>query len=199
MSFVVFGVTKSWIESIQAETENHYDSKADPKATAEDVSNREAERLRLSIEGTPEEELPPEIAIGDFLTNGRQAFRFETSIGNGKGSTVLPLPATDLPNMLAALTEPVSDLDKLPPSECIRRTIARDAETGEVTFKVSLAKHSRTVIVPSGEWDNFLAYVTKLSENRDEAVKHYRNATAKEEAAEAEKARKAAERKAAGK
>lgn len=199
MSFTLFAAAKTWIETVMSNTENHYDPKLDPKATADDVSAREEERIRLSVEGKPEEELPPELSVGDFTTDGAGSFYFETSIGNGKGSTVLKFSAAELPDIVKALSEPVVDLDKLPAAEVIRRTKARDPETGEVTFNLSGKKHSRTAIVPGDSWDAFLAYVAKLNDARLNAVAHYRNATAKAEAEAAEKLRKAEERKATGK
>lgn len=207
MSFVLFASAKSWIESVMGETQNHYDRKADPRATADDVSTREAERLELATsEGAPTEdelnEVLPALTVGDYLTDGTAAFRFETSIGNGKGSTVLPLGAADLPSIVGALSAPLVDLDKLSPAECIRRTIARtpatDTEPAVISFKVSLAKHSRTVIVPEDQWPAFLAYVTTLNDRRLDAIAHYRASSDKAEAEAAAKAAKAAANKPAG-
>jgi hypothetical protein len=191
MAFNLFSNTKSWIDSVKGETENHYDAALDPRATEADVSAREAERIELSSTSDCSEEtlneIAPELSVGDYLTNGRDAFRFETSIGNGKGSTVLSLGARDLAGISDALRAPLVDLDRLSPVECIRRTIARnpgaDGEGPSITFKVSLAKHSRTVVVPESSWPEFLSYVSTLADRSGDAIAHFRELTRRSEAA----------------
>ena len=190
MSFSPFTGSVSWIALLTAATKNSYDPKLDPQATEDDVSNREAERLSASQDGFAPDVIDatwPVLAVGDYLTDGRAAFGYETSAGNGKGSTLVKLPATDLDSISEALDgiDIDRDIATLSPAECIRRTATR--EGSEVVFKLSLAKHSRQVAVPVAEWPDFLSYVAKLADSCPNAVAHYRNAVkvANEEAAKA--------------
>lgn len=196
MAYNPFGKTVSWIAMVIGAAETGYDPKADPRATEDDVSEREADRLALTVEDGDPESIPP-LSIGDYLTDGEAAYTVETSVPNGKGSTVLKLAGSELSSVREALEgfNPESDLSKLPPAEAIRRTIGRE-DDGSITFKVSLAKSTRTVVVPPGEWDNFLEFVANLDDTRADGIEHYRNVTQAAEREAAEKAAKAAAAKA---
>jgi hypothetical protein len=171
---------------VKGNTELHYDPKLDPRATEADVDARLAERLELSsIHDASIDDIDlmaPEIAVGDYLTAGAGAVRFETSIGNGKGSTVMVLGGSDLASVVKALHEPVIDLERLPVAESIRRTIARnpaaDGSPATITFKLSLAKHSRSIVVPESDWSAFVAYVETLDAKVSDAVDHSRRVVA---------------------
>ena len=90
-----------------------------------------------------------------------------------------------------------ADLGDLDPAECARRTIHVN-DDGDVTFKVSLAKHSRFITVPAGEWrgtsgDGFLDLIEYYAASAPELyVNHKEQVAAIQAADEAAKAAKAA-------
>lgn len=181
MSFNPYKTAARWIDLLIAKTSFEYDGDADPRVKAEGVTDGN---------GDP-------IPVGTYLTDGSAGLVLSFSVGNGKGSTLVELRGNQLDEVANELAgwEPV-DVDKLSPSECIRRTIARDPETGEVTFKVSLAKNSRTVTVPGDSWNDFVEFMDTYAGNVGEGVKHYRGVVATIEAEAAVKAAKEAEAKA---
>jgi hypothetical protein len=97
------------------------------------------------------------------------------SVGSGRGSAKVELTAESLPTVREYLAdwEP-EDLSALSPLECIQRTINRD-DDGNVTFKTSLAKNSRSVKIPAASWDDFLGYLTDLEGHVEGAVEHYKS------------------------
>lgn len=95
---------------------------------------------------------------GKYDHNGVDAMLFELSIGQGKGSTKVQIDGSefcDVASLLGSFDPDAEESDEeLSALECIRRTLKRDGEN--VTFKVSLAKHSRSVSVPVGTWPDFV-------------------------------------------
>lgn len=189
----------AWITSVQSATKVGYDAAHDPRATADDVSAREADRLVASQNEVPQDEIDedlPSLAVGDYLTDGREALTFATSVGNGRGSTKVELPATEIGDAYYVLDsfDPDEDLGSLSVAQCIKRTIGVEDVDGvpSVTFKVSLAKHARTVIVPLSDWQAFLNYVHVLDGAALSKIAEFREIQAAEEAAKAAAAAKAA-------
>lgn len=131
---------------------------------------------------------PPEDVLNSI---GLQA-----SVKTGTASTVFRIDGDkvgSLANVLAefdltaeAVVDPNMTLE-----EVVRRTIEVDKEAGNVSFKLSLAKHSRSVNVPVAEWPQFVAYLQELSPKLVTTVEKARMIRQK---ANAEEARKAAEK-----
>lgn len=179
--FNPFARAASWLAALAQKTTTEYDAKSDPRS-----------------DGTHTDAYGEPIVKGEYLTDGVDSVTLKFSVGNGKGSTAVEIPGRQLDEVANVLEGwEVVDLDKLSAAECIRRTIARNAEDKTIEFKVSLAKNSRTVVVPEAEWDGFVQFMSEGADSVEDAVAHYRSITAAEEAAEAEKARKAAEKAAA--
>ena len=112
---------------------------------------------------------------GEYTTDGAEAILYGVSVGTGRGSAKLELTGDQFPSVADALEafSPDADLSGLSPAECVERTISRDKD-GNTTFKLSLAKNSRTIKIPAGEWDNFLGYVRACSDSIPAAVAHDR-------------------------
>jgi len=111
--------------------------------------------------------------------DGTAAIQYSVSVGSGRGSAKVDLNGSQVPGVVEALKgfDPEADLSGLTPAECIGRTISRNSD-GSTTFKLSLAKNSRSVKIPKDEWDNFLAYMAEVQGTIPQAVEHYRNVVA---------------------
>ena len=120
--------------------------------------------------------------------DGSASIHYQVSIGTGRGSAKVELTGDQLPSVADALEafDADADLSGLSPEECIARTISRDSD-GVTTFKLSLAKNSRAVKIPAGEWDNFCTLMRANANSVEAAVAHYRNLSESAEAAEAAK------------
>lgn len=96
---------------------------------------------------------------GLYTTTGIGAMVFDLSVGAGKGSSKILIEATDFIEVTAYLKafDPDQELGEveLSPLECVKRTL--EATDTEVSFKVSLAKHSRKVTIPRAQWAGFVA------------------------------------------
>jgi hypothetical protein len=96
------------------------------------------------------------------------------SVGTGRGSAKVEVDSTDLSTVREYLAgwEP-EDTSALSPLECIQRTIERDSD-GNVTFKTSLAKNSRSVKIPADSWADFLGYLEALEGHVPAAIERYK-------------------------
>lgn len=125
--------------------------------------------------------------------DGLEAIEVKLSVGNGKGSSRLDLVATDLRSVNELLCEFDPEVDKLSdltPAECVSRTIQREEVKDSediVSFKISLAKNSRSIKVPVSEWAAFVEFMGNLEEWSHGAVAAFRTHVANIEA-EANKA-----------
>lgn len=113
------------------------------------------------------------------------AVHFTASVGNGRGSTRLDLTGDQIAPVSGALRgwDLSEDPASLPPAECVRRTIARESgDDGDVvSFKLSLAKNSRSVRIPVGEWTAFLDFMESVGQWSEAALAHYQAELAKVE------------------
>jgi len=108
------------------------------------------------------------------------AISFSVGTG-GRGNSRLDMSGADVPAVREALEafdvradEP--DYTGLSVAESIERTICRESVKDSedvVSFKLSLAAHSRAIRVPLSEWSNFLGFMENVGEWTEAAVSHY--------------------------
>jgi hypothetical protein len=135
---------------------------------------------------------PPEAAL--------KSIDLKASVKTGTASTVFKVSGDQIGSLAAVLADFNVDAEEvvdpnMTMEETVRRTIQVDTESGNVSFKLSLAKHSRSVNVPVAEWPQFVAYLqgldSKLVSVVERARKVREDANAEERRKAAEKAKKA--------
>ncbi len=96
---------------------------------------------------------------GEYTTDGTEALIFELSVGQGRGSSKLEVEGADFEGVVESLSDfdPDAELSEdMKPSEVIKRTIRLSPDGSAVQFKISNAKHSRSVTVPRESWTEFV-------------------------------------------
>jgi hypothetical protein len=121
-----------------------------------------------------------EMVSGNLLNvgDGRKAVRWEVSVGQGRGATRLGLNGDQIGDVIASLRsfDASADPEAMSPAEVVARTIAVEGDA--VTFRVTNAKNARTVSIPRGEFQAFIAHLEQVDGWVDGAVAHYRNVAA---------------------
>jgi hypothetical protein len=155
----------SFIKGLQTSASWLYARKADPQGPLTDEDGR----LTMTT---------------GYQTDGSASIHYAVSVGNGRGSSKVELTGDQLAPVADALAawDPEADLSGLTPAECIERTISVDKD-GVTSFRLSLAKNSRSTRIPAGEWAGYVALMRANADSVPAAVAYYRDQAETAEAA----------------
>lgn len=187
-SFNLVATTIPWVEVIKNGAKVEYDTELDP--TTEDGG----------YEFEPDE------------TEAHGALSILLSIGDGgRGSAKMNVTGSEISEVADVLRnwDPEDENpEKLSAAQIVQRTLSLDDDDefgkvsegkGVVTFRTSLAKHTRTIRVPRVEFGNFIGMIDETFGplTLASAVTHYRTEVAKLNEAERKRAEAAAKKAAA--
>jgi len=175
----------SWMARVEQEADFGYDVKAD---------DRNTDGSYVDEPGDSAKSVVLSLSIGD----------------GGRGSAVLKLTGDSIPDVVDVLDSwdpEVVNPENLTPAQIVQRTLRaeyadlpKDAPEGTkpeiafVCFRPSLAKHTREIKVPFGEFESFKTFLANAgaSSTLAQTVTYWRSVVAENEKAEAVKAAKAA-------